>query len=69
MLTTIRKENEYYIAQCKTNGEYERKQCNDVIGQCWCVDKEGKMTEWAEKDEEGELMCPDLSGKFSLCKN
>ena len=51
-----------FVPQCKSNGQYKRMQCNKVTGHCWCVDSEGKMTEWATNNT-GKYECPGLNGK------
>ena len=53
-----------YVAQCTENGEYKRLQCNDAAESCWCVDIDGKMTEWAVRNKLGQSSCSSLAGEY-----
>jgi len=33
--------SEEFIPDCKANGEFEEVQCNQITGECWCVDTAG----------------------------
>ena len=45
-----------YVPRCKVDGTYDEVQCDVVVGQCWCVDREGKEIKGTRN--EGVIRCP-----------
>ena len=48
-----------FIPQCKSDGNYEEKQCDGSTGYCWCVESEsGKYVDGTKKGPgAGEVNC------------
>ncbi|XP_065054572.1 uncharacterized protein LOC135683288 isoform X1 [Rhopilema esculentum] len=67
LLETEVDDGSLFVPQCKSNGQYERMQCNKATGHCWCVDSEGKMTEWATNNT-GKFECPGLNEPITVCE-
>ena len=45
-----------YVPRCKIDGTYDEVQCDVVVGQCWCVDRDGKEIKGTRN--EGVIRCP-----------
>lgn len=54
--------NDHHLQQCTNGGRYMQMQCNKASERCWCVDENGRMTEWAKKNETGHPYCSNLHG-------
>ncbi|CAH2285956.1 Hypothetical predicted protein [Pelobates cultripes] len=46
-----------HIPQCKDSGEFEPVQCDQILGQCWCVDNDG-MEIYGTRQVGKPLKCP-----------
>ncbi|KAM4687620.1 thyroglobulin [Discoglossus pictus] len=46
-----------YVPQCKDSGEFEDVQCDQKLGQCWCVDSEG-MEIYGTRQTGRPAKCP-----------
>lgn len=56
--------SEEFIPDCKANGEFEEVQCNQITGECWCVDTGG--TEILDSRTIGLPYCHELGNVFIL---
>ena len=45
-----------YVPRCRVDGTYDEVQCDVVIGQCWCVDRDGR--EFRGTRSAGVIRCP-----------
>ena len=50
------------VPRCKLDGQYEEVQCQGSMGECWCVDVDGKELPGTRSPQL--IRCPVL-GKFS----
>ena len=44
-----------HVPRCNVDGTYEEVQCDIAIGQCWCVDRDGREIETPRT--EGVIRC------------
>lgn len=51
-----------HVPDCDLSGKFTELQCNEITGHCWCVDSDGNMTKWADKNEDQLSYCK--KGKF-----
>ena len=56
--------SEEFIPDCKANGEFEEVQCNQITGECWCVDTAG--IEIPDSRTIGLPYCHELGNVFIL---
>lgn len=45
-----------YVPRCQVDGTYDEVQCDVAIGQCWCVDRDGREIKGTRS--EGIIRCP-----------
>lgn len=45
-----------YVPRCRVDGTYDEVQCDVAIGQCWCVDRDGR--EFRGTRSAGVIRCP-----------
>ena len=45
-----------YVPRCQVDGTYDEVQCDLIIGQCWCVDRDGREIKGTRS--EGVIRCP-----------
>ena len=45
-----------YVPRCRVDGTYDEVQCDVAIGQCWCVDRDGR--EFRGTRSSGVIRCP-----------
>lgn len=45
-----------YVPRCRVDGTYDEVQCDLIVGECWCVDRDGR--EIGGTRSEGVIRCP-----------